>query len=104
MSALFLLGNGFDIAHGIPTKYSDFRSFIINLHPEAIMFRDKIVYWEDCNAIEAQEFAAEILLSAMDKVAGENWSNFEEALALVNFNHKLPLANQKKMRLKKTTN
>lgn len=29
MSSLFIVGNGFDIAHGIPTKYSDFRMFII---------------------------------------------------------------------------
>ncbi len=93
MSSLFILGNGFDIAHGISTKYSDLRLFIINLYPESLAFRDEIVYLEDYNNIEVQEFAAEILLNAMDKVAGENWSDFEEALALVNFNSKLPFAN-----------
>lgn len=92
MSSLFIFGNGFDIAHGISTKYSDFRSFIINLYPEALAFRDEIVYLEDCNDIDVQEFAAEILLNAMDKAAGKNWLDFEEALALVNFNSKLPLA------------
>ena len=29
----------------------------------------------------------------MDKAAGENWCNFEEALAYINFNCKLPVAN-----------
>jgi hypothetical protein len=104
MSSLFLLGNGFDIAHDIPTKYSDFRSFIINLYPEALGFRDEIVYMEDCDDIEVQEFAAEILLNAMDKAAGENWSDFEEALALVNFNRKLPLANHQENETDKEDN
>ena len=31
MSSLFITGNGFDIAHGIPTKYSEFRSFAVIL-------------------------------------------------------------------------
>lgn len=31
----------------------------------------------------------------MDKAAGKNWCNFEEALAYINFNSKLPTANHK---------
>ena len=27
MSRLYIIGNGFDIAHGIPCKYSDFRRY-----------------------------------------------------------------------------
>ena len=26
---LFVIGNGFDIAHGLPTKYSDFRDYLM---------------------------------------------------------------------------
>lgn len=33
ISSLFIVGNGFDIAHGIQTKYSDFRSIIIKMYP-----------------------------------------------------------------------
>lgn len=25
---LYIIGNGFDIAHGIPSKYSDFMNFV----------------------------------------------------------------------------
>lgn len=95
MGCLFIAGNGFDIAHGIPTKYSDFRSFIISAYPEALEMRDKVVYLEDFKNIDPYEFAAEILLSTMDKMAGENWCNFEEALAYISFNSKLPMANHK---------
>lgn len=95
MSSLFLLGNGFDIAHGIPTKYSDFRTFIIKLYPEAFKFRDKIISLEELLDIAPDEFAAEILLNAMDKAAGKDWCNFEDALVYVDFNNKLPLPNHK---------
>ena len=43
MGSLFIAGNGFDIAHGIPTKYNDFRSFIVELYPEVVDFRDEVV-------------------------------------------------------------
>ena len=95
MSALFLIGNGFDIAHGIPSQYCDFRSFIIQMYPEALGYRDDVVYLEDAEHIDAEEFAAEILLHSMDKVSGENWSNFEDALAYIDFSDKLPVPNHK---------
>ncbi len=95
MSSLFIVGNGFDIAHGIQTKYSDFRTFIINMFPRAFELRDEIVYLEDFKNIDLAEFAAEILLNAMDKAAGEDWFNFEEALAYVNFDNKFPLPNHR---------
>lgn len=28
MSNLFIIGNGFDIAHGLPTKYADFKKYL----------------------------------------------------------------------------
>lgn len=93
MSSLFILGNGFDIAHGIPTKYSDFRSFIIKLYPESLKFRDRTVSLQEAANMASDEFAAEILLNTLDKVAGKDWCDFEDALAYTNFNNKLPLPN-----------
>lgn len=54
-----------------------------------------MVYLEDFENIGQDEFAAEILLNAMDKAAGKNWCNFEEALAYINFDNKFPLPNHK---------
>ena len=34
---LFLIGNGFDRAHGLPTDYWDFRSFLSKVHPDFLM-------------------------------------------------------------------
>lgn len=91
MGSLCIVGNGFDIAHGIPSMYKDFRAFVIHAYPEALEMRDDIVYLQDFKDMDPYEFAAEILLSAMDYASGENWSNFEEALAFINFNSKFPV-------------
>ena len=37
MSRLYIIGNGFDIAHGIPSKYSDFRDYCERNIPEMYM-------------------------------------------------------------------
>ena len=34
---LFLIGNGFDRAHGLPTDYWDFRSFLSKVYPDFLM-------------------------------------------------------------------
>lgn len=95
MSSLFIAGNGFDLAHGIPSKYSDFRNFIIERFPEALNYRDDIIFLEDCPDIYEDEFAAEILLHTMDKICGEDWYDFEQALAKIDFNDKFPKPNHK---------
>ena len=95
ISSLFIAGNGFDIAHGIPSTYGHFRSFIIDLFPDAVDFRDEVVYLEEMETFYIDEFAAEILLNSMDKAAGKNWSHFEEALAHINFDDKFPKPNHK---------
>ena len=95
MSSLFIFGNGFDLAHGIPSEYNDFRSFIIEQYPNALEHRDEVICLEGIEHIDLDEFAAEILLNTMDRAAGCDWHNFEEALALIDFDEKLPRPNHK---------
>lgn len=91
MGTLFIIGNGFDLAHGIPTQYSDFRAFLVRNYPDAEKYKDLQVCLEDFDYIENEkEFAAEILLSTMDKVSGINWCDFEDALARIDFGNKFP--------------
>ena len=42
------------------------------MFPEALNLRDEVVYLEDFEDIDPNEFAAEILLNSMDKAAGED--------------------------------
>ena len=44
MSNLFILGNGFDLAHGLKTSYGDFRDFLLNeLEPFSCLYRVPIL-------------------------------------------------------------
>ncbi len=45
IDSLFIAGNGFDIAHGIPSKYSEFRKYLIKKYPEVLKFRDEKNIW-----------------------------------------------------------
>ena len=95
MSSLFIAGNGFDISHGIQSKYSDFRSYIINKYPDAIKYKNEIVLLDELENLDFDEFSAEILINAMDKASGNNWNDFETALGYINFDDKFPLPNHK---------
>ena len=95
MAGIFIAGNGFDIAHGIPTKYSEFRKYIISRYPDALKFRDAKISMEELEYVPTEEFAAEILLSTMDKVSGIDWMNFEAELAHIDFSRKFPIPNHK---------
>lgn len=95
MSSLFIIGNGFDIAHGIPSKYNDFRKYLVKNYPEALENRDKEVNLDDFFDIPLEELAVEFLLFAMDRIEGENWVNFEDSLAHITIDQKFPEPNHK---------
>ena len=63
MSKLFILGNGFDIKHGIPSRYSDFAKFVQGVNIELFQYVERVVQNLSPNGL---------------------WSNFEEALATQN--------------------
>lgn len=68
-SKLFILGNGFDIAHGLPTRYSHFRKYL-----------------EQIQGVETNEFdnrnRASIITYFDRRCDGEDWKDIEYALGL----------------------
>ena len=46
MKTLYLVGNGFDIQHGIRTPYSEFRSFL-ETHHESFLSKWIIYYYSE---------------------------------------------------------
>ena len=71
MSALFILGNGFDLAHAMPTKYSDFRKELIRNYPDAETYKNSLFDLDAFLEMTEDEFSAEVLLSVMDLASGE---------------------------------
>jgi len=90
MSSLFIIGNGFDIAHGIPTAYKEFRKWLLEQYPDSLVFRESTISMEEYSHLSIDEVAAETLVYAMDHASGEDWHDFEDALSRINFYHKLP--------------
>ena len=90
MGSLFIFGNGFDIAHGIPTSYNSFRKWVIEKYPDAIKRRDTLMSIDEYADLAIDDFAAELLIYAMDHACGEDWCDFENALSCINFFDKLP--------------
>jgi len=68
-SKLFILGNGFDIAHDLPTRYSHFRRYL-----------------EQIQGIDTNEFdnrnRASIITYFDRRCDGEDWRDIEYALGL----------------------
>lgn len=64
---LFIIGNGFDLAHGLPTRYWDFRTYLENLYPEFLASFEQhyYIYPKDSN-----KYKQNLL-----------WNNFETNLA-----------------------
>ena len=87
---LFIIGNGFDIAHGIKSKYYDFRKFIVDKFPGLEGLELKHLSPEDFWGKGEYIVKAKVLLDAMDIASNDNWSDFEDALSKLNFDDKYP--------------
>lgn len=66
MSKLFIIGNGFDLAHHIESSYTNFRDYL--LQKDEISILDMLTYE-----------------SSLD----HDWCNFEEALGTINLESRL---------------
>ena len=90
MASLLITGNGFDLAHGMPTKYSDFREFLITTYPEAASRSKDVVSLEYFRGKSQEEIAVEFLIFSMDVACGETWQDFEASLGKIHFSNKWP--------------
>jgi hypothetical protein len=82
MSKLIITGNGFDLAHGLPTKYSDFMNYLLayEKEPEVIMGRFALlrsISEEDQNRHRFYEKLSKFIPEY------ELWNLFEDALGIL---------------------
>lgn len=52
MSNLFIIGNGFDLAHGLKTSYCHFREYLVQMEKEECMEVGETSISEDCNLLK----------------------------------------------------
>ncbi len=90
MKKLFIIGNGFDVAHKLQTKYSDFQNYLMENYPEAsdenlivpesFMMPDGD---ERYNDDEVVGFLLKIITET--EATGEAWSDLENTLGRLDF-------------------
>ena len=89
MNKLFIVGNGFDIAHGLKTSYDDFRKHLISdteiemdslVIPESTHMPDGEITYDETEILSMLFF----LISEAESNT-EKWSNIEASLANLNF-------------------
>lgn len=82
---LIVLGNGFDLSHGIASRYNEFRSFLMDRYGAS----DEIPYLNypqinkdgelDCSEIDS----AKVLFCLVEQLQGEEWNDFENCLSRI---------------------
>lgn len=92
MCKLFIIGNGFDLAHHLPTSYGNFRNFLYRyatMNPDdEYNFTVPQVYTNQEGGFSIDESdAAVFLYNLLDNTEniGDNWQDFEGALGRLNF-------------------
>lgn len=83
---LFIIGNGFDLAHRIESSYNDFYNYL----KETYNVKDEQYYIENIAAsyddeISVDETLVGLIVNVICETTGEDWNDFEEALGLINY-------------------
>lgn len=93
VNALFIIGNGFDIDHGLKTSYEDFHNYLKEQFPNAKPSYDIPEYMIDNhgNNIPANEDSiVGFIRQILDDTDGSKWSDLELAVGNIDFKTYLP--------------
>ncbi|MCD7954046.1 MAG: bacteriophage abortive infection AbiH family protein [Synergistaceae bacterium] len=86
---LFIIGNGFDLAHGLSTKYIDFYNYLCKTYKVAYVEEDRIVPEgssdKDGDIVYDRTEVVEYIVNLLFRTIDVNWNNFEETLGNLDF-------------------
>lgn len=84
LSRLVVIGNGFDLAHGLHTKYSDFIKYLCSYEKEPEFIYDRYI---NLDSVSPQDRKKHLFYKAISKYIPERdlWSSFEEALSFLDY-------------------
>ncbi|MED3550316.1 bacteriophage abortive infection AbiH family protein [Cytobacillus praedii] len=91
MRSLFIIGNGFDLSHSLPTSYEDFRQYLIHNYPRAVKdspsFNINSMILPDDSEVYDKDDVVSFLMDIISKAEpnGENWSDIETSLGQLDF-------------------
>lgn len=90
MKSLFLIGNGFDLAHGIKTSYEDFHQYLKAQYPDVngdeFTMPESTTIPDGSESYDDNEVVSYLLrLISNTERSGEKWSNLENSLGILDF-------------------
>lgn len=90
MKKLFIIGNGFDIAHNLKTSYEDFHKYLLSKYcykEESFTIPDSIMLPDGGETYDNDEVIT-ILIDLISEARGlgKKWSDIETCLGLLNLN------------------
>ena len=89
MTSLFIIGNGLDISHKIPTSYQSFREYLQEEYPDASPDDALLTPWSSTMPDGDEQYDSDEVVSTImrliDDVEGEKWSNLEHSLGYLDY-------------------
>ena len=88
MSSLFIIGNGFDRAHGLKTSYEDFHQYLLSAYPNAAQsyYVPKFVTDGDGEEVAVdEEDVVGFIENVLYNVEGDKWSDLESSIGKIEF-------------------
>lgn len=84
---LFVIGNGFDIGHGMKTSYTNFKKWL----EDEYFCRSGVSYvylpWADGDEVVSLKDVASLLYYCVENASGGNWADFESALGMIQWDY-----------------
>jgi len=88
MKSLFIIGNGFDLSHGLETKYEDFHKYLQTQYQDAngeTFIQPEVSMMpkggEECDDTSAVSF----LMRIISATSGDEWNDIETTLGILDF-------------------
>ncbi len=93
MKKLFIIGNGFDLAHDMKTNYNDFRDFLIDNYLDGAYDPDAFIDVPDTTLMpdgDEQYDEADVvrsIIKTLDNAMGTKWEDIESMLGDLNYDY-----------------
>jgi hypothetical protein len=89
MPNLFIIGNGFDIAHKLHTAYSDFRKFLIDNYEadetDSLSPPSLFIGHNGEEIFDNSEISSRVVRMLLEAGIDDNWSDFEHTLGRLDY-------------------
>jgi len=84
MNSLIIVGNGFDLSHGLPTSYNDFKKYLCTFEKEPIEIFPGYIYLDSLSELDQTK---QTLFENMQKYINveDLWNSLEAALGKLDF-------------------